>query len=329
MGALARPDPLSEGPALAADLGGTQLRVALVRGGMVLRRRAEPIEVERRLQGAILKQMGRLFAEARGTDELGQPSALGVCMPGPLDTETGIVADVPTLPGWNGFPLLAHLHEQFALPVALENDAIAAAVGEWRYGAGRGLRHMIYATVSTGLGGGAIVDGKPLHGRRGMAGHFGHMAIGLDGPRCSCGRTSCFEAYASGTALRLRAEAAAREGKGHLSAVAAARAVNGADVVAGARAGDAQCLRLIEEEARYLGLGFVSLIHVYSPELVIMGGGVSQAFDLLSPGIHEVIAREAMPAFRDVRVVQAELGPDVGLVGAAAVALLGLGSDAA
>ena len=98
---------------------------------------------------------------------------------------------------------------------------------------------MIYATVSTGIGGGAIVDGRPLHGRRGMAGHFGHMAIGLDGPRCSCGRIGCFEAFASGTALGVRAEAAAREAQGHLSALRATRALSGADVVDGARAGDA------------------------------------------------------------------------------------------
>jgi glucokinase len=312
---------LSASPVLAADLGGTQLRVALVRDGKVLRRLAEPIEV-RGGPEAILKQMSQQFARARGSADLGAPAALGVCMPGPLDTEAGVVSDVPTLPGWDGFPFLARLRDQFALPVALENDAIAAAVGEWRYGAGRGLRHMIYATVSTGIGGGAVVDGRPLHGRRGMASHFGHMAIAQDGPRCSCGRIGCFEAFASGSALGLRAQGLANDGRGYLAALAATRAVRGSDVVDGARAGDAQCKRLIEDEARFLGLGFVSLIHVHSPELVVMGGGVSQAFDLLSAGIHQVIAREAMPAFRDVRVVPAELGGDVGLIGAAAVALL-------
>src|SRR4029079_12417755 len=126
---------------------------------------------------------------------------IGVSAPGPLDSEAGRIIAIPTLPGWDDFPLAAALPECFALPVFGENDAIAAANGEWRFGAARGLSHFVYVTVSTGIGGGVVVDGRLLHGRRGLAGHVGHMIIEPNGSRCSCGARGCFEALASGSAL--------------------------------------------------------------------------------------------------------------------------------
>ena len=197
-----------------------------------------------------------------------------------------------------------------------------AAFGEWRHGAGQGLRHFVYVTVSTGIGGGAVVDGRLLHGRKGMAAHVGHMRLAQDGPRCACGATACFEALASGTALGKRARQVAKEHpSGFLGRVSQGGEVEARHVIEGAHAGDRSCIELVEEEARYLGQGFTSLIHLFSPELVVMGGGVSQAFDLLKAGIHNVIRADAIESFREINVVPAELGDNAGLVGASAMIL--------
>ena len=132
-----------------------------------------------------------------------------------------MVLRIPTLPGWEDFPLAETLARELGLPVMLENDGIAAVYGEWKYGAGRGARNLVFVTVSTGIGGGAVVDGRLLHGRRGMAAHVGHFRMAPDGPLCSCGATGCFEAFAAGTALAKRAREASAVAGGYLAAVAA------------------------------------------------------------------------------------------------------------
>ena len=305
--------------ALALDIGGTQVRAALVRDGEVLRRAAALTDVAGGPR-AVFEQIRAMVAQISTPQERRAIKALGCCLPGPVDTDAGIVLYIATLPGWEGFPLRAELADAFGLPTTIENDAIAAAVGEWRHGAGRGLRHLVYVTVSTGVGGGAIVDGRALHGARGMASHFGHMSLTPDGPPCSCGRAGCFEAMASGSALGRRAQAAS--GKGFLAQVAARGAVSAKDVVEGARAGDSQCRALLAEEAQWLAMGFVNLIHIHSPERVIMGGGVSAAFDLMRDDIAAIVRRDALPPFREVSVVAAQLGENSGLIGAAEMGLL-------
>jgi glucokinase len=312
---------LSQKLAIGIDLGGTQVRVALVDGGAVVRRAAAKTDVQGG-PAAVLEQFDRLISEICADEERKVLLGVGISSPGPLDTETGTVLHIPTLPRWEGFPLRDTLAARLDLPVALENDGIAAAFGEWRFGAGQGLRHLVYVTVSTGIGGGVVVDGHLLHGRRGMAGHVGHFRMAPDGPTCACGATGCFEAFASGTALGRRArEAAERSPSGFLGLLAAETRIEARHVEEGARKGDATCLALLREEAAYLGQGFTGLIHLYSPELVIMGGGVSHAFDLLEAEIHSIIRRDAIHPFRDVRVVRAALGDNSGLIGAAALAV--------
>lgn len=293
--------------ALGVDIGGTQTRVALVdAAGAILRRAAAPTDARGGPQAAVA-------AVRRLADEIGLEGAraavraAGACAPGPLDSDAGRIVDIPTLPGWTGFPLKQALAEALRLDVALENDAAAAAFGEWKFGAGVDLRHLVYVTVSTGIGGGVVADGRLLRGRGGMAGHVGHMMIAPDGPRCACGALGCFEAIASGTAF---AKTGARQGFADAPVIAAA-----------ARRGDAAALALVDAEADALGYGFASLIHLYAPERLVMGGGVAQAFDLLGPRIRERVRALVMPPFRDVEVVAAKLGGDSGLIGAAALAL--------
>ena len=292
--------------ALGIDLGGTQLRVAAIDAmGHVARRVAVPTDVAGG-PVAIVGQMLRLAEEAIGDDRQ-RVVAAGVSAPGPLDSETGTIIDMPTLPGWKDYPLRRVIGENLSMPVILENDGIAAAFGEWKYGAGRGLSHFVYVTVSTGIGGGVVADGRLLRGWRGMAGHVGHMMIAQDGPRCSCGGTGCFEALASGTAFNAAARAA-----GYGDAKAAVQAARNGDPLAGA---------VVAREADLLGYGFASLLCLYSPQRLIVGGGVSQALDVMAPRIHDRIRRLAMPPFCEIDIVAAELGDNAGLAGAAGLAI--------
>jgi glucokinase len=287
--------------ALAIDLGGTQLRAALVNeAGELLSRASLATDVQGGPK-AILKQMLQA-AEAAGFSKSRENiTGCGICAPGPLDSEAGTIIGIPTLPGWENFPLRAALTEALALPVVLENDGIAAANGEWKSGAGRGLSHLVYVTVSTGIGGGVVADGKLMRGRRGMAGHVGHLMIDPAGPRCACGGKGCFEAHASGTAL-------GEAGRGH-------GFVDAKAIAAAARAGDSAALALMNQEAEHLAYGFASLIHLYSPQKLIIGGGVSQALDLMAERLRARLAELVMPPFRDVAVVKAALGDDAGLAG--------------
>jgi glucokinase len=288
--------------AVALDLGGTQIRAALVDAkGIMLNRiatvtqaTAGPIVVIQQLVDAALE----VSRDSNPADIIG----IGVSSPGPLDTEQGIAIGLPTIKDFDHVPLRALLQVKLSHKVHLENDGIAAAIGEWKFGAGQGLRSLVYITVSTGIGGGVIVDGHVMHGRKGMAGHIGHMAIMPNGLRCNCGNVGCWEAYAAGPAFTARANAK-----------------SAADVFAAAKQGDAAAQKHVDDEVDFLALGITSLLHLYSPEMVIIGGGLSNAFDQLHPGIESYITQNAMPAFRDVPVVKAALSGNSGLIGAAAL----------
>ncbi|CDX30106.1 Transcriptional regulator protein [Mesorhizobium sp. ORS 3359] len=308
--------------ALAFDLGGTELRGALIgRGGEVVARVSEPTMTEAGSEAVI----GRIIALAdKLLDDHPQAKVIGIgaCAPGPLDPKAGIVIGPPTLSGWHNVPMIDILSRQFGLPVRLENDANAAALGEWRFGAGRGAGSLVFVTVSTGIGGGVIADGHIYHGRRGLAAEIGHMTITGEGDRCFCGNVGCFEAVASGTALGRRATRLTAPGDGsQLRRLSNDGDVSARHVVEAARTGDAVARDLVEAEAKWLGVGFTNLLHLYSPEVIVMGGGLANGFDLLAPGIRATIEERAMQAYRDVPIVPAELGDRAGLVGAASLIL--------
>ncbi|MCF3642046.1 ROK family protein [Rhizobium sp. TRM95111] len=307
--------------AIGIDLGGTQVRAALVseRGTVVAQaeERTDATAGPDRVLSQILDLAEGVLAAATPLSVVG----VGVSTPGPVDTIAGVASDVPTLAGFAGFPLKTELQKRFPFPVSLENDGIAAAIGEWQFGAGKGHVNLIYVTVSTGIGGGIITDGRVLRGRKGMAGHIGHMSIVPNGELCPCGNRGCFEAYGSGTAFALRAQKRAGESLDTILGRDGAP-IDSRGVFAAARRGDRLANQLIDEEAEILGRGLTSLIHIFSPDLVVMGGGLSHEFDRLHPGIRAYVARWAMPAFNDVRVVRAALGQNSGLVGAAALAFL-------
>ena len=288
-------------------MGGTQIRVALLEDIRIIRRASAKTAIGGG-PAAVLAQIDALIAQVcEGTDPTSL-AGIAIASAGPLDTESGTILGIPTIPGWENFPIRSVVAGQYGLPVLLENDAITAAFGEWQYGAGCGLQHMFYLTVSTGIGGGAVADGRLIRGNKGMACHVGHMRMTQSGPKCACGASGCFEALASGSAFEARA--ASQMG-----------VVSAKQVFENARAGDPQCQSLVEQEAKYLGQGITSIIQIYSPERVVLGGGLSQAYDLLETGIHAVIRSDAMPPFKEVSVVPATLGDNAGLVGAGALLL--------
>lgn len=308
--------------ALAFDLGGTELRAALVEGERKVLAFASVPTPAKEGPDAVIAQMAVLAEKILIEAPQARPLGVGVAAPGPLDPIAGIVIAPPTLSGWREVPLASLLEDRFNLPVRLENDANAAALGEWRFGAGRGTASMVFVTVSTGIGGGVIADGRILHGRRGLAGEIGHMTVTSQSARCFCGAVGCFEAVASGTALGRRASALTQQGDGSvLRTLASDGEVTGRHVVAAARGGDETALALVAEEGRWLGIGFTNLLHLYSPDMIVMGGGISDGFDLLQKPIEETIRARAMFAYRDVPVVRAQLGQQAGLIGAASLIL--------
>lgn len=294
--------------AIGVDLGGTRVRAAIISSAGVLLERIE--QATRKTEGphAIVDQIADMANSLVARAGTRMVAGIGICSPGPLDTETGLVLSVPTIQGFTDFPLLNELQSRLPWPVHLENDGIAATLGEWRFGAGRAVENMVYVTISTGIGGGAVVDGSLLRGRRGMAGHVGHMVIAMEGRNCPCGNRGCWEAYASGTAFSAIAEENGYQ--------------DGIEAIDAARSGNEAALELVRHLAHQLGVGIVNLAHLFSPKKIILGGGVMNAFDLLEPGIQEYLANTAMVPFRGVEVEKARLGDNSGVFGMAELVFL-------
>lgn len=309
--------------ALAIDIGGTELRAAIVDAtGRVLAFSATETN-SRGGPEAVIAQIETLAARVCGEMGPVELAGVGVATPGPLDPIAGIALAPPTLDGWRDVPLAAMLEARLGLPVRLENDANAAALGEWRFGAGRGSRSIVFVTVSTGIGGGVVADGRLLHGHRGLAAEIGHMTIALGSDNTLFGGAAgTWEALASGTALGREATRRAVGADGaRLRAMAGPGPATARHVVAAAREGDALAVELLVEEAHWLGVGFVNLLHLYSPERLVMGGGLSAALDLMQGEIDRTIRARALSPYRGVPVIAADLGLQAGLVGAACLIL--------
>lgn len=302
---------------IAVDLGGTQLRAALVAadGRIVAHERTPTLVHEGPL--AVVGRMLSLCAQV----ELFLPAGgrllgIGIGAPGPLDPESGIVYSPPNLPGWEAFPLRQLVAEQSGKPVALGNDANMAAMGEWRFGGGIGLRHVVYVTVSTGIGGGVIEDGRLVQGRMGSGAELGFMILDhVNG--------TIWEDLASGTALaRAAAAAMADHPSSLLHQLATPATIKAAHVAEAAARGDELAAALMEREAHILGLGFASILHTFSPEIILVGGSVA----LNNPGLIEraravAYAHVKVPLYAEVPIELARLGDQAGLLGAAALAL--------
>ncbi|GAC1431526.1 MAG: ROK family protein [Ktedonobacteraceae bacterium] len=329
---------------VAVDLGGTQIRTAVLRGAKLLSR-VGLLTGEHPIPERIFPRIFQAIQQALINAEvsLEQIAGIGVGAPGPLNSRTGIVYAPPNLPGWENVPVRELFSQQFHVPIFVENDANAAALGEYMFGAGRGSRDMVYLTISTGIGGGVITDGKLLEGASGTAAELGHMTVDWHGERCNCGNIGCLECIASGTGIARRANDAIAHGQGddllafaleHQSndqenakastsgdgAVNTLTHVTARNVALAAAAGIPLARAIIATAAEALGIGFVNIIHIFNPEKIILGGGVTQMGALLlDPAIRLVEERTMLVPRKAAHIVLAELGHDVGLVGAGAL----------
>jgi glucokinase len=251
-------------------------------------------------------------------------TVIGIGAPGISNPEAGILFTSPNLPGWRNVLLRDIIQDKLGRKTFLINDANAAALGEFYFGAARGVRNFIYVTLSTGIGGGIIIDGKIYAGAIGTAGEIGHMTIDENGPICNCGNRGCWETLASGTALAREASRRIEEGvktsilkqvDGDLGQVTAQV------IHAAALQGDKFARELIARTGHYVGVGLINLINIFNPELIVIGGGLSTMGDmLLAPAFKTAGQRAYKEAFQAVRFVTAELGRNSGALGAAAFA---------
>ena len=326
---------------VGVDLGGTQIRTAVMRGATLLSR----VGLLTGVNPTPERTIPRICTAIRqALDEAGvsieQITGIGVGAPGPLDSRTGVVFAPPNLPGWQNTPLGDILRAEFHKPIYIENDANAAALGEYLFGAGQGAHNLVYLTISTGIGGGIITEGKILDGVSGTAGELGHMTIDMHGPRCNCGNIGCLERLASGTGIALRANEAIALGQGdELLAFAlahesledqgadtpydqrvAAPHVNARTVALAAEAGIPLAREIIAQTAEALATGIVNILHIFNPDILILGGGVMQMGSLLLAPVQRIVRERTMRVpYEAVKIVMAQLGTNAGLVGAGAL----------
>ena len=309
---------------IAIDLGGTKMRVALIdRSGTLLQRDSEltlTIQGREQTLERLTSIISRLISLSGGRKLMG----IGASLAGPVDPDSATMHNPPNLPGWDGFSLKPLLENTFHIPVWAANDATLGAIGEHTYGIGQGVKNLIYLTVSTGIGGGIIVDGSPVLGARGFAGELGHMIIDRNGPSCSCGNVGCLETFASGTAIAkfARERLEKKQDSLILEMVEGDLArVDAKVVMEAAGQGDSLAGELVEQFARDLGLGLVNLMHIFDPQMIIIGGGVSQSSHIYSAALDAAIRDNVMAHLREhINVVTSVLGDDASLLGAANLA---------
>lgn len=308
--------------ALALDLGGTKFRWATVDATGRLHRRAGGATEQGTSRAQLMARLEEVARQILAGHGPGEVAGLGAAVPGPMDRRRGYIYAAPNLPCLAGFDFRDYWEERLGLSVWAANDADLAALGEHRFGAGRGAQHLVYLTISTGIGGGLILDGRLYEGAGGPVGEVGHMVIEASGPLCLCGRRGCLEALASGTAIaRMAREAWAEQPGWHPGApqVAASAPATAGQVATWARAGDRVAVEIFARVAAAVATGILNLVHLLAPEAIVLGGGVMQAADLLLPAIQEQVNAGVLPGFRVPAIRTAALGDDAGLVGAAAL----------
>jgi len=308
----------------AVDLGGSKiLSVVADEEGRILGEDRRPTGASEGPEAGLERIATSLEAALAGAglrrDDL---RAVGVCSPGPIDPARGVIPEAPNLPGWHDVPVCQYLGDRLGVPAILENDATAAAYGEFVYGAGRGCRHIVYITLSTGIGGGLVLDGRLYRGATGAAGEIGHITIDADGPLCGCGKPGHVEALASGRAIAREAEGVLARGGSPLLARLAEEdgELTAATVHRAADAGDPEARRILQRAGYYLGIGLAAYVDVFNPEVVIIGGGLRHMRDLyLGPAEQEMARRAMAESLKVVRLVEAELGDYTGVMGMVAL----------
>jgi len=315
---------------IGIDLGGTNLRVAVVGRDKRVRGRHEAPTLAQEGPLAVVERLaqGVRAAAASAAVPLEDVAAVGIGAPGPLDAARGVVIEAPNLPGWIDFPVARRLREATGLEVYLENDANVAGYGEFWAGAGQGARTMVLLTLGTGIGGALIVDGRLHAGPDGTAGEIGHLCVADGGRRCACGRQGCLEAYASAPSTVARFREAAR--LGWPTRLDAREDLSCAAIFGAAAEGDDLARHIVAETGRYLGIMAGCMANLLNPDRCVFYGGMTRAGELLMAPIREACERQSFRTpFARMRILTAALGEDAGLLGAAACAMERHGAGAA
>lgn len=312
---------------IGIDVGGTKILTAIadLEGKILARERiaSRPKDTIAEQVDQIVETVEQVMKSAGA--EKDEILRIAVGAPGTVNTYEGVVLFTPNL-RWENVPITKLLQDKLNIEVILENDANAAALAEHLFGAGKDAKHMVYLTISTGIGGGVIINNQILHGTAGCGGEIGHHTILLDGPICGCGNQGCLETLASGTALGRYGREAVENGLKTLmkDLVNEIDEIDGTVVTKAAKAGDKIALDIVNRVAEYIGIGIANMINIFNPEKVILGGGVTSAGDLFYDGIVKTVEARALSTPRKLcKIVFSELKSDVGVLGAIAVALQG------
>ena len=310
--------------ALGVDIGGTKVAVGIVdRQGKILAQTRQPMVANRTAEeglNAVLCAIDSMRSSARMEIE-----GIGICAPGPLDPERGVVLNPPNVPCWRNFPLAEKVSAKYSVPVKVDNDANAAALAETLWGAARGFRYVFYATIGTGIGSGIVLDGSIYHGKTGSAGEGGHVSIDYRGPVCACGKRGCIEILAAGPAIGLRArtKVAADPARGSLLLSLAngdLAAVTSEKVARAYAQGDALAKEILLETVELLEPWLGNIVDLFDPDVIVIGGGVAA---MLQPSFEEMKRRLPVwcvnPHAAEIPLVMAHYGADAGIAGGAAL----------
>lgn len=305
---------------IAVDLGGTNIRAAVVtRTGQIRHLLSQPTLADDG-PDAVIDRIADAIAAVVSAEDVAPEVAVGVVAPGPLDPVSGVVFFGPNLPGWHDVPLKEILTRRTGRRVLVGNDANCAALGEAHFGAAQGIRNLIYIALGTGVGGGVIAEGRLIEGARGLGGELGHVPVAIDGPRCTCGGIGCIEAFAGGWAIAREGELVAHSDRStEIARLAEGKPVTARMVAQAARHGDAAARAVYERAGQALGVGLGGLVNVFNPEMIVIGGGLAEAGDLILDPMRAELPRRAMrQIYPGLRIERSSLGTNTGLYGAAA-----------
>ena len=311
-------------PILGVDIGGTKVAVGIVdREGKILAQGRKPMAASGTAQAGLDAVIGAIDSMISGAQpEIG---SIGICAPGPLDPESGVVLNPPNVPCWRNFPLASEISAKYKIPVRIDNDANAAALAETRWGAARGFHYVFYATIGTGIGTGIVLDGAIYHGNTGSAGEGGHVSIDYRGPLCNCGKRGCIEVLASGPAIGARARAKVEAEPSLASALrdltqGDIASVTSETVARAFAADDLMAREILLETTELLTCWLGNIVDLLDPDVIVIGGGVAAILKPFFPVISKTLPGWCVnPHAGQIPLLMAHYGADAGIAGGAAL----------
>ena len=308
----------------AVDMGATHVNIALADfSAKIIEETSFPFDIKQGPQ-VCLAEVRRILQELldRYGISISEIMAVGVCVPGPVIKDAGMVMSPPIMPGWDRYPIRQTLEEAWGCPVSLNNDAELGALGEWAYGAGRGEKNLAFIKVGSGIGAGLIINQQIYGGTTGSAGEIGHITIEENGPLCTCGNHGCMEAFAGGNAIAIQARKMVQTGKRTLLSNIPLENITAREVAESARRGDLPSQEIIMRAGTFIGIAIAGVVNLFNPSAVIIGGGVAQAGDLLTTSIRQAVRDRSLHASeQSVHITTAMLGQRSSLIGATVQAI--------